>query len=1224
MNEERTRMDQVEEVENRDTTTITPSTEELPHNSEPLAEELVQNLETEELPHNSEPLAGRAGTNFETYCTTSIQYIVCCSQTLDDQTGPLKASQNALMNLTSTLNLNIQSLITRLLALTMEKARMTKWMHCQRNPLGRKYIGIPPGVLNSEKGKDAKLYNACLDKNSHHEPGKLTALIVYVDDMVVTGDDTEEIEALKNYLSRIRNEGFRTSDISSRIEVADHPRYFHVPTKVYMDLLAESGRPIAKVVTPIEANLQLRKVHMKVVLSNLRYLKKSPEKVYYSKKGGNMEVMGYTDADWAGNAVNMRSTPVILCLYVGIVTFRSKKQKVVARSSAESEFRDQLADILTKGFLLLFYSGAKTKPAEESEDYENWCSENDKVKGWLCDSMSTTLMNRYVCLETAKEVWDSLEAMYTDTSDETQIFELHRKCFSTKQSGRSIATYYDELASLFQEIDQRNTMKGESISSIALLQKYVGRLRVHMFLSGLDNVYDQVRGEILRKDPPLTLEQSYQMVRRCSVHKQGKRLELLALILMIMCEKGHTKQRCYEVIGYPEWWDFTKRPRKNIAKRNDAGKGPSVNIVQSKKNDAGKGPSVNTVQSGMKFKSNVFLANSLNNTWLIDTGASDHMVNDSNLLSSVLPSTHTTIYTANGGSSPVIGEGSTDLSKSLSLNSVLIVPALEYNILSVSKITVALKCTVTFWPQFCTFQDIVTRKFLGCGVRKGNLYFDWTDSGEERIHQVNKVGGIEETKANVWTRTDQVEEVENGDTTTITPSTEELPHNSEHLALSKSFTCTVNQLSSVSIPSNFQEALLDQRWKKAMDEEMDALQRNSTWELVDKPHGYRIVGCRWVFTIKMNSDGSIDRYKARLVAKGYTQTYGIDYEETFAPVAKINTIRILISLAANQEWPLHQFDVKNAFLNGNLEEEVYMELPPGVMNSEKGKVCKLKKALYGLKQSPRAWFGRFTKSMKAFGYRQSNSDHTLFVKRKAGKLTALIVYVDDMVVTGDDTEEIEALKNYLSQEFEMKDLGQLKYFLGIEVARSIQGISMSQRKYTLDLLAETGMLDCKPVDTPIEANHQLGMFPNQSPCDKGRYQRLVGRLIYLSHTRPDIAYAISVVSQFMHNPSKDHMKAVFRILRYLKKSPGKGLLFKKGGNMEVMGYTDADWAGNAVNMRSTSGYFMFVCGNLVTFRSKKQKVVARSSAESEFRGMAHGVCELLWIRNILKTSVLSS
>ena len=167
-----------------------------------------------------------------------------------------------------------------------------------------------------------------------------------------------------------------------------------------------------------------------------------------------------------------------------------------------------------------YISGTKTKPAEGSEEYENWCSENDKVKGWLCDSMSTTLMNRYVCLGTAKEVWDSLEAMYTDTSDETQIFELHRKCFSTKQTGRSLVTYYDELAAIFQEIDQRNTVKGESVASIALLQKYVGRLRVHMFLSGLDSMYDQVRGEILRKDPPLTLEQSYQTVRRVSVHKQ--------------------------------------------------------------------------------------------------------------------------------------------------------------------------------------------------------------------------------------------------------------------------------------------------------------------------------------------------------------------------------------------------------------------------------------------------------------------------------------------------------------------------------------------------------------------------------------------------------------------------------------------------------------------------------------------------------------------------------
>ncbi|RVW47408.1 Retrovirus-related Pol polyprotein from transposon RE1 [Vitis vinifera] len=369
------------------------------------------------------------------------------------------------------------------------------------------------------------------------------------------------------------------------------------------------------------------------------------------------------------------------------------------------------------------------------------------------------------------------------------------------------------------------------------------------------------------------------------------------------------------------------------------------------------------------------------------------------------------------------------------------------------------------------------------------------------------------------------------------------------------------------------------------------------------------------------ADGSIERFKARLVAKGYTQTYGIDYTETFALVAKINTVRVLLSLAANLDWPLQQFDVKNAFLHGELSKEVYMDLPPECMVSEKQcqKVCKLKKSLYGLKQSPRAWFGRFTKSMRAFGYRQSNSDHTLFLKKQHGKITALIVYVDDMVVTGNDPEERKALQNYLSREFEMKDLGPLKYFLGIEVSRSSEGIFLSQRKYALDLLQETGMSGCQPVNTPIEEGLKLCVEPNQVSTDNGRYQRLVGRLMYLAHTRPDLAYALSVVSQYMHNPGEQHMNAVIRILRYLKNAPGKGILFSKNVNHQsIEVYTDADWAGAVDDRRSTSGYFTFVGGNLVTWKSKKQNVVTRSSAEAEFRGMALGLCEALWLRLLLQ------
>ncbi|WVY91158.1 hypothetical protein V8G54_036672 [Vigna mungo] len=203
------------------------------------------------------------------------------------------------------------------------------------------------------------------------------------------------------------------------------------------------------------------------------------------------------------------------------------------------------------------------------------------------------------------------------------------------------------------------------------------------------------------------------------------------------------------------------------------------------------------------------------------------------------------------------------------------------------------------------------------------------------------------------------------------------------------------------------EALADPRWKNAMNEEMKALQQNETWELVDCPPGKKPVVCRWIYAIKYKANGTIERLKARLVAKGYTQTYGVDYTETFAPVAKLNTVRVLLSLAINLDWPLQQFDVKNAFLHGELSEEVYMELPPGCMVPKKHsqKVCKLKKSLYGLKQSPRAWFERFSEAMTVFGYHQSDSDHTLFLKKQHGKIIALIIYVDDMIVTGNDPEE---------------------------------------------------------------------------------------------------------------------------------------------------------------------------------------------------------------------------
>ncbi|KAK1432285.1 hypothetical protein QVD17_09180 [Tagetes erecta] len=227
--------------------------------------------------------------------------------------------------------------------------------------------------------------------------------------------------------------------------------------------------------------------------------------------------------------------------------------------------------------------------------------------------------------------------------------------------------------------------------------------------------------------------------------------------------------------------------------------------------------------------------------------------------------------------------------------------------------------------------------------------------------------------------------------------------------------------------------------------------------------------------------------------------------------------------------------------------------------------------------------------MRRYGYHQSNFDHTLFLKRKGNLVTCLIIYVDDMIITGNDEEEMKKLKANLFTEFEMKDLGRLKYFLGIEVLRSKQGIFICQKKYVLDLLAETGMIDCKPADNPMMVNHKLCMEENTKLADKERYQRLVGKLIYLSHTRPDIAYAVGVVSQFMHQPQVTHMEAVCRIIRYLKGTVGHGVLFQPNKHLKIQAYTDADWAGDKGDRRSTSGYFTLVGENLVTWRSKKNK-----------------------------------
>ncbi|KAH9696661.1 retrovirus-related pol polyprotein from transposon RE2 [Citrus sinensis] len=387
-----------------------------------------------------------------------------------------------------------------------------------------------------------------------------------------------------------------------------------------------------------------------------------------------------------------------------------------------------------------------------------------------------------------------------------------------------------------------------------------------------------------------------------------------------------------------------------------------------------------------------------------------------------------------------------------------------------------------------------------------------------------------------------------------------------------------------------QEALSDSRWVKAMQDEYDALVHNNTWSLVPKETDQQIVDNKWVYRIKYNTDGSVAKYKARLVAKGFQQIAGVNYFETFSPVIKPATIRVVLSLAVMNKWKIRQVDVNNAFLNGDLTEEVYMSQPTGFIdNTKPGYVCKLHKYLYGLKQAPRAWYDKLKSCLLQWGFTNTTSDTSLFLKRSHTSMILVLIYVDDILVTGPSSAELEHFIATLSSTFALKDLGILSYFLGVEVLYDEDCIFLSQRKYIIDLLAKVDMINCKGIDTPLSTGlklqksvqGQLGHYLE----DPTYYRSIVGSMQYLVLTRPEIAFAVNKLSQYVSAPTLQHLMACKRVLRYLKATQDYGLKFIKEGNMELTGFTDADWACDLDDRKSVSAYCIYLV-NYNTLRAK--------------------------------------
>ena len=345
----------------------------------------------------------------------------------------------------------------------------------------------------------------------------------------------------------------------------------------------------------------------------------------------------------------------------------------------------------------------------------------------------------------------------------------------------------------------------------------------------------------------------------------------------------------------------------------------------------------------------------------------------------------------------------------------------------------------------------------------------------------------------------------------------------------------------------------------------------------------------------------------------------MDYDETFCPVVRAESVRTVIALAAMKNLVLHQMDVTTAFLNGTLEEEVYMKQPEGfVRKGEEHLVCKLKKSIYGLKQSPRCWNMALDQFLTTINLRQSSADPCIYTS-PGGETVIVAVYVDDILVATETEKTMLKLKRLISQKFEVKDLGELKSFLGVQVKVMSDSIWIGQSGYTSRVLEKFGMADAKPVSTPVDVSLKLHSENNSSPVDKSLYQSAVGSLLYLSNwTRPDITYAVNTVAKFSSSPTEVHWTAVKRIMRYLKGTSGYGVNYVKCTKDSLAGYCDADWAGDVNDRKSTSGYVFTLAGAPVSWRSKKQSCVALSTAEAEYIALASAAQEAVWLRELLK------
>jgi hypothetical protein len=462
----------------------------------------------------------------------------------------------------------------------------------------------------------------------------------------------------------------------------------------------------------------------------------------------------------------------------------------------------------------------------------------------------------------------------------------------------------------------------------------------------------------------------------------------------------------------------------------------------------------------------------------------------------------------------------------------------------------------------------------------------------------------------------------------------EFGHNEDAAELSDELlACTATAETPItSDPLSYKQAMASPQaaeWQAAMESEMDALRKAGTYTLTECPAGQQPIGCKWVYVAKRDATGKVVRYKARLVAKGYSQRYGIDYEETYAPVCRIGSIRVLIALAAHFDWEIHHMDVTSAYLNGDLQETVYMQQPIGfeVTGAQATHVCKLSKALYGLKQAGRTWNKKIDDVLHASGFTALDADHCIYRSENDFSYIIISLYVDDLLLFANNLRALTAFKSALSTRFDMKDLGEAKFILGMEIIRdrAHRTIALSQAAYTREMLRTHTMVAANAADTPVQPNVRLAPPAEgftADPTATRNYQAAVGALMFAAIcTRPDISFAVGQLSQYASNPDRSHFSALTQVFRYLRGTIEYRLCYKGTGRVQdiptLVGYSDADWAGDIGQRRSTTGYTFLLCGAAVSWQSKRQRTIAQSTVEAEYMAAASATKEAIWLRSLL-------